>query len=1510
MRILESKLSAPTRPNWAPLAQPVFDEGRQAQSLLRALLVTLFLASSAATVFSLLADSSNLVFILVDIFFAISCAALLLLLVRGYELAATRGVIGMIFISITVIHPFLHTGFGVELAGYALVVALAGALLDRRSLVLITLASILAIVWAGSLRYPGGLSNSAAQFDVISYSVLCASVAAILFFSRRGSRVALERAEQDAQQLAQEVVQRTVELIANEHYFESLINASQDAMVFVDPAGVIKFESPSIESLLGYKIGERLGRNMAEYGHPDDLAFVQEAMRRQLQSGRSGGAISLRALHADGHWVDTECTGKFVRDKDTQAVLGMVVSMRDATLRKQSEAAIEQRSAFEKLMVDISTRLLSLPMDQSEAGIRYALQRLGEFTAVDLAQLIRLDLKTRAGATIDYWPVPDREGEQANPWADVIQTLVQTPWQMTAPDQDDRLVALLSTQGFATVRDTAAVAHESDVAAHLWRLNVRSCLAVAVMQDSDAILVLALEMFGAHADTDAESKTGQMIGRAWSDDHVRLTQLVGQLISSTLLRHQTFARLARQTATQQLVAEVSNRIASSTSEELDNAVQFALQRLGEFTRVDIARLFFFNAIDDISHNTHEWLAPGIASQQPLLQDLRLEDGWWIRNFQSQQVIWFHVDQGDSALDEPAANMPATCLPPAHALSADEALVRHSLQQLGVKTVFGVGLLRDGQVVGELGLDTLHHQKEWTDDEIRLVQLVAEAVGGALLRKQSNAALQHRLAFERLLADISGRFMSVSPEQTDDAINETLRQLGEFMGVDYARIFLLHPDDRGASNRHEWTAEGMPSRRHVWQDYRFQDADLVWYAYLRQHRHIYFTTLDDMPASLNVYRAVLEQRGPRSRATASLWRGDTMIGAMSLDSLRVPVRFTPENIQLVQVVAEIISNALNRKRSYEQIQQRLAFEHLVSEISARFNAAAHDQIDDAIQQALKQISEFTGMDVARLFLISEDRQVANNTHEWCANPADSYQSQLQALPMSDPGRQYLYERLLEDGMIYYENVHQMPPEYGDLRATMVNIGIRSFLDVLLRRGDETIGDLGLSSQRTTSPFVAENLQLMRVVSELISNVLTRKQAAEKMSQLTNALAAERNQLEDRVAERTKELERLLDVAKMTNLALDLPAFETTVMRLLQTVIPFEVGAIWELDADNHLRELSRFGSNRVYTPDNDLWTYLPDQDIHLREMIERQAPVVIDDIFVDEPFAAAHLRRWIRVAGQVPAYVRSSIYVPLISHERVTGLLVLHSSATHFFDPPRAALAQAFASQVAVAIENAALHEQKVHGAAMAERSRLARELHDSVSQALFGVVLGARTAIQLAGNTPSSDAMQYVLKLSEAALAEMRVLIYELRPESLATEGLLAALRRQASALLARHNLQVDLQLDQDEPALPIKTKEALYRIGVEAVQNTIKHASATKVVLTLRAVPHESPAEVILQVEDNGRGFDQTQAHPGHFGLVGMHERAENIGAQFHMTSQPGRGTRIEIRVPFHARQPAASIH
>jgi signal transduction histidine kinase len=198
-----------------------------------------------------------------------------------------------------------------------------------------------------------------------------------------------------------------------------------------------------------------------------------------------------------------------------------------------------------------------------------------------------------------------------------------------------------------------------------------------------------------------------------------------------------------------------------------------------------------------------------------------------------------------------------------------------------------------------------------------------------------------------------------------------------------------------------------------------------------------------------------------------------------------------------------------------------------------------------------------------------------------------------------------------------------------------------------------------------------------------------------------------------------------------------------------------------------------------------------------------------------------------------------------------------------------------------------------------ERQRLARELHDSALQALYGIAMAAQAARRTADGIPESDrlieALDHIVDQSEAALVELRSLIFGLRPESVAEEGLVAGLRRLTAAVAARHKLHVEIVAEM-EPDIDNSAKEALYRIAQESLQNVVKHASAR--VVRVHLVSESDKVELVI--DDDGIGFDSDADHPGHLGLSGMKQRATAQNLQLTVHSPTGGG--VEVRVRTHA--------
>ncbi|MGD9932909.1 MAG: GAF domain-containing protein [Dehalococcoidia bacterium] len=287
---------------------------------------------------------------------------------------------------------------------------------------------------------------------------------------------------------------------------------------------------------------------------------------------------------------------------------------------------------------------------------------------------------------------------------------------------------------------------------------------------------------------------------------------------------------------------------------------------------------------------------------------------------------------------------------------------------------------------------------------------------------------------------------------------------------------------------------------------------------------------------------------------------------------------------------------------------------------------------------------------------------------------------------------------------------------------------------------------------------------------------------------------------------------------------------------------------------------------------------------------------VDVVIAGEGFPAEERENMLRL--EVGGLVQFSLRANDVGYAYVGGV----SFRPRQFSAEEQRLFAALVRRAEVAVENARLYEQAQSLAAIEERQRLARELHDSVSQALYGVALGSRTARTLLDRDPekAKEPVDYVLSLAEAGLAEMRALIFELRPESLAQEGLLAAIEKQVASTRARYGVAVDATLE-GEPDVPLPIKEALYRVAQEALHNVVKHARATHVDLYLGTVG----GAIVLDLRDDGQGFDPGSEFPGHLGLKSMRERVDRVGGTIFIESQPGLGAHLRVEIPIEPGDP-----
>ena len=372
------------------------------------------------------------------------------------------------------------------------------------------------------------------------------------------------------------------------------------------------------------------------------------------------------------------------------------------------------------------------------------------------------------------------------------------------------------------------------------------------------------------------------------------------------------------------------------------------------------------------------------------------------------------------------------------------------------------------------------------------------------------------------------------------------------------------------------------------------------------------------------------------------------------------------------------------------------------------------------------------------------------------------------------------------------------------------------------------------------------------------------------------------LERRVAERTKELATLNSIATVVSGSLELDEVLGDALDQVMAVTGIEDGVAYRLEDEKQAwslvahRGIPEDALARFREPEVAAW------------LAEKPSRAMRPGAMLVSDFPPGRARELAEAGG-----IQLGIGVPLISKGRVLGVIILGTRQMREVTDDELSLLAAIGQQVGVAVDNARLYERAEQAAAAAERSRLARDLHDAVTQTLFSASLIAEVLPRLWERNPEEGRRRLaeLRLLTRGALAEMRTLLLELRPAALLDAPLPDLLRQLSEAITGRARVPVDLKLE-GEPAVPPEIKVAFYRVAQEALNNVAKHAAASHAMITLRC----QPTQLELRVSDDGRGFDPSRIPGDHLGVSIMRERAQAIGATLTIDSEPGEGTEVVL--------------
>jgi PAS domain S-box-containing protein len=379
------------------------------------------------------------------------------------------------------------------------------------------------------------------------------------------------------------------------------------------------------------------------------------------------------------------------------------------------------------------------------------------------------------------------------------------------------------------------------------------------------------------------------------------------------------------------------------------------------------------------------------------------------------------------------------------------------------------------------------------------------------------------------------------------------------------------------------------------------------------------------------------------------------------------------------------------------------------------------------------------------------------------------------------------------------------------------------------------------------------------------------------------------LQQRVEARTREQTTLLEISQTLASALELQP--GLILDQLRVIIDYTHAGLFKLE-DSTLASLAVRGPQRLEQAMPFLIQL--DSSDNLAALFTGQRPSRIADVQSSDLLARYLRSLLVDQASILLEGVQSWMWVPLAIKGDVIGAIGVAHAERDFFTVHHADLALTVANQAAITMVNAELYEHAQALAALQERQRLARNLHDAVNQSLFSAGLIAEVLPRLWERDPDEGrhSLEDLRRLTRGAQADMRLLLAELRPSTLTDAELSDLLHMLGSALAGRTNMHVNVTI-LGEGKLPADVQVALYRLCQESLSNIAKHAGASRVDIQLQY----EPGTVDLRIQDDGRGFDPEKTPPGHYGLSMMRERATAVGAKLSITSQPGHGTQIVIR-------------
>ena len=468
-----------------------------------------------------------------------------------------------------------------------------------------------------------------------------------------------------------------------------------------------------------------------------------------------------------------------------------------------------------------------------------------------------------------------------------------------------------------------------------------------------------------------------------------------------------------------------------------------------------------------------------------------------------------------------------------------------------------------------------------------------------------------------------------------------------------------------------------------------------------------------------------------------------------------------------------------------------------------------------------------------------------------------------------------------------NVYEiLPPEVARLRREKAQevIGLQHSV-----RFEDHNQDRWL--EQIVSPVFNDQKEVVSL-AVVARDITERKQADETQRRSEEAYRLLAATLEARVSQRTRELEVLYKVSSAASAAISTEEVMNETLRLAVEGMDLTEGSIYLLGAGEDPASLKLAA---VYGARPDGRKELFREDCLILQVAKQDRAIFSPDMSQEAPCSQCI----IFTEPQAGRTACSFLGVPMHAQARLVGVLNVFGEVGQSFTVEEIALIETLADQIAVSNENVRLRQQMEAAAIKEERARLGRELHDSVTQEIYSLMLFSETARRVFhdGKTEQTDALlERIFDISHQALKEMRLMVYDLHPLALEQAGLGEALYSRLEAVEHRSGMEIEFEARGELEKLPADLQQELYWMAIEALNNATKHARAGRI--SVEVFLEENA--VSLNIKDDGQGFDRdAAAETGGLGLHSLQERAARLDGQLLIETSPGQGTSVHIRVP-----------